>query len=60
MQGAVIVVDLEGKIQVVNRVAKYMLGLQKEDLLGRNLLSFLDLPPELHFGDDIKREQRFP
>ena len=53
MQGAVIVVDLVGKIQVVNRIAQDMLGHEKSDLLGRSLLSFLELPAELHFHTSV-------
>ncbi len=41
MQGAVIAVDLEGKIRVINRTAQEMLGYQKSELLGRDIGSIL-------------------
>ncbi len=41
MHGAVIVADLEGRIQVINRVALEMLGYQKAELVGRDLASIL-------------------
>ena len=44
MEGAVIVVDLEGKIRLINRVALEMLGHQKSDLLGEDLTSILRIP----------------
>ncbi len=47
MQGAVIVVDLEGKMRVVNRAACAVLGQQKSDLLDTDLSSIIELPAEL-------------
>jgi len=41
MEGAVIVVDLESRIQVINRVALEMLGYRKSELLGQDLVSIL-------------------
>ena len=41
MPSAVIVTDLEGNIQVINRVALEMLGYKKSELLGRELTSVL-------------------
>jgi PAS domain S-box-containing protein len=46
-QGAVIVVDLEGRVQVVNRAAEVMLGHQKSDLLGNNLSLLLNFPEDI-------------
>ena len=43
MQGAVIVVDMEDKIRVVNRVALEFLGREKADLLNQDLASVIDL-----------------
>jgi len=43
MQGAVIVVDIENRIRVVNRVALEMLGCEKSDLLNQELDSVVDL-----------------
>jgi PAS domain S-box-containing protein len=47
MQGAVIVVDREGRIRVVNRVALELLGYLKSELLGRDLASVLTVPGAL-------------
>jgi PAS domain S-box-containing protein len=44
MEGAVIVIDLEGKIRLINRVALEMLGHKKSDLLGEDLTSILHIP----------------
>jgi PAS domain S-box-containing protein len=44
MHGAVIVVDLEGRIRVVNHSAENMLGQRKTALLGNRLPSVLALP----------------
>jgi PAS domain S-box-containing protein len=41
MQGAVIVIDLKGKIQVTSRVAEDMLGYQKSELLDKDIKSIL-------------------
>ncbi len=43
MQGAVIVVDMEDRIRVVNRVALELLGCEKADLLNKDLVSVIDL-----------------
>jgi PAS domain S-box-containing protein len=48
MQSAVIVVDLEGKIRVLNRAAQDMLGYPQSSLLGRNLSALLTA----HSGPD--------
>jgi diguanylate cyclase (GGDEF)-like protein/PAS domain S-box-containing protein len=47
MQGAVIVVDLEGKIRVINRAAHIMLGYHNEDVRDRDLSTIIELPPGL-------------
>jgi diguanylate cyclase (GGDEF)-like protein/PAS domain S-box-containing protein len=47
MQGAVIVVDLEGKIRVINRAAHIMLGYRNEDVRDRDLSTIIELPPDL-------------
>lgn len=45
MQGAVIVVDMDNRIRVVNRVALEKLGFAKDDLLNQDLASVIDLKP---------------
>jgi PAS domain S-box-containing protein len=50
MQGAAIVVDLEGRVRVVNRAAEEMLGYRKADLVGRDLASLEIIPPEVQAG----------
>lgn len=47
MQGAVMVVDLEGKIRVVNRTAPMIFGGQKSEILNKDLSSIIDLPRDL-------------
>jgi len=47
MQGAVIAVDLEGRIRVMNQAAQTMLGRQKNEVFGNHLTSIMALPPEL-------------
>jgi diguanylate cyclase (GGDEF)-like protein/PAS domain S-box-containing protein len=47
MQGAVIVVDLENKVRVINRAAHIMLGCRNEDVRNRDLASIIELPREL-------------
>jgi diguanylate cyclase (GGDEF)-like protein/PAS domain S-box-containing protein len=47
MHGAVIVVDPESKVQVINRAALIMLGYQKPEVLERDLSSIIELPHEL-------------
>jgi diguanylate cyclase (GGDEF)-like protein/PAS domain S-box-containing protein len=42
MQGAVIVVDMQNRIRVVNRVALELLGCGKADLLNKDLASVID------------------
>jgi diguanylate cyclase (GGDEF)-like protein/PAS domain S-box-containing protein len=37
MKGAVLVIDMEGKVRVVNRAAGQMLGYQPADLIGRHV-----------------------
>ncbi len=54
MQGAVIVVDLEGKIRVVNRAAQELFGRQKSELYGESLSLLLDLPAELRDRNAIE------
>ncbi|MGC1455471.1 MAG: PAS domain S-box protein, partial [Nitrospirota bacterium] len=44
MEGAVIVIDLEGKIRLINRAALEMLGNKKSDLLGEELTSIIRFP----------------
>ena len=44
MEGAVIVIDLEGKIRLINRAALEMLGNKKSDLLGEELTSIIRIP----------------
>ncbi len=44
MDGAVIVIDLEGKIRLINRAALEMLGNKKSDLLGEELTSIIRIP----------------
>lgn len=46
MQGAVIVVDLEGKIRVINRTAQEMLGYQKSELIDSDLVFILPVLAE--------------
>ena len=55
MQGAVIVVDLDGKIRVVNRAAQDMLGYPRSGLLGRDLLSLLAVHTGADLGGDSRR-----
>ncbi len=47
MQGAVIVVDLDGKIRVINRAAHIMLGYPNEDVRDRELSTIIEMPPDL-------------
>jgi diguanylate cyclase (GGDEF)-like protein/PAS domain S-box-containing protein len=47
VQGAVMVVDLEGKIRVVNRTAPMIFGCQMSDILNKDLTSIIDLPRDL-------------
>jgi PAS domain S-box-containing protein len=56
MQGAVIIIDLEGRIQAVNRVALEMTGYGKEDLIGRDLMSILLIPADL--SDTVRAGRR--
>ena len=55
MHGAVIVVDLEGRIRVVNHTAENMLGQQKMALLGNHLSSVLDLPGASRDPEQIRQ-----
>jgi len=54
MQGAVIVVDIEDRIRVVNRVAQEMLGCEKADLLNQELASVIDLNATVNGMDDYR------
>jgi diguanylate cyclase (GGDEF)-like protein/PAS domain S-box-containing protein len=47
MPGAVIVVDLEGKVRLINRAALIMLGSQKAAVLDKDLSSVIELPHDL-------------
>ena len=47
MQGAVIVVDLEGRARVVNRAAEEMLAQRRSELIGRDLASLNIIPLEI-------------
>lgn len=47
MQGAVIVVDLEYKVRIMNRAAQILLDYQSPEVLGRDLSSLIEIPPEL-------------
>ncbi len=47
MNGTVIVVDLEGKVRVINHAALLMLGYQKAEILDRDLSSIIELPRAL-------------
>jgi PAS domain S-box-containing protein len=44
MQGVVIVADLEGRVSLVNRAAQEMLGVRREDLIGKDLSHYIPLP----------------
>ncbi len=44
MQGAVVVVDLEGRIRVMNLAAYYILGYREPELIGMNISSVIELP----------------
>ncbi len=46
MQGAVLVVDLEGNIRVINRAACTMLGYQESELLGAPMATIVEPPPD--------------
>ncbi len=48
MQGAVIVVDMDNRIRVVNRVALELLGREKADLLNQDLNSVIDFKTALN------------
>jgi len=56
MQGAVILVDLEGKIRVINRAAHIILGLQNEDIRDKDLSTIIDLPPALKDHRRLRKE----
>jgi PAS domain S-box-containing protein len=65
MQGAVIAVDLEGKIRVVNRAAREMLGREQSELLNSSMTTLLDIAPEFlacaHTGNHgVSRDIRWP
>jgi diguanylate cyclase (GGDEF)-like protein/PAS domain S-box-containing protein len=47
MNGAVMVVDLESKVRVINHAALLMLGYQKAEVLDRDLSSIIELPHTL-------------
>jgi len=47
MQGAAIIVDLEGVVRVVNRAAEEMLGRGKADLVDRDLASLALIPRDM-------------
>jgi len=56
MHEAVIVVDLEGKVRVINRGALVMLGHQKAEVLDRDLSSIIGLPHNLKDHHCLLRE----
>jgi PAS domain S-box-containing protein len=47
MKGAVIVVNLEDKIRIINKAAQTMLDYQNRELLDRDLASVIELPAKL-------------
>ncbi len=47
MQGGVLVVDMEGKIRVVNRATCTMLGYRESELLGNSISSIVEFPEDL-------------
>jgi two-component system cell cycle sensor histidine kinase/response regulator CckA len=47
MQGALIVVDIEGRMRVINNAACIMFGYREAEMLGKNLSALLKLPNEL-------------
>ncbi|MCI0526501.1 MAG: PAS domain S-box protein, partial [Nitrospira sp.] len=47
MQGGVLVVDMEGKIRVVNRATCTMLGYRESELLGNSISSIVESPEDL-------------
>jgi len=51
MQGAVIVIDLEGKIRVISRVAADMLGYQESELIGNDIGKILPALAEFNLTD---------
>jgi diguanylate cyclase (GGDEF)-like protein/PAS domain S-box-containing protein len=50
MKGAVIVVDLEAKMRVVNRAAAHMLGYKQDELLGQHLRTVFESSDNLSTG----------
>jgi diguanylate cyclase (GGDEF)-like protein/PAS domain S-box-containing protein len=58
MQGAVIVVDMEDRIRVVNRVALDLLGREKADLLNQDLTSVIDLKTAVNGKRDAQENIR--
>lgn len=57
MQGAVIVVDMENRVRVVNREALEMLGYQKADLLDKELQTVLDVKDIVNAPCDIRSQE---
>ncbi len=49
MQGAVLVVDLEGNIRVANRAAAALLGVRDSEIVGMHMSNFIESP--LNFGN---------
>jgi PAS domain S-box-containing protein len=47
MQGAVIVTGMDGRIKVINNWALEMLGYPRSELIGRDLISVLPIPPDI-------------
>ncbi|HWR98690.1 MAG TPA: response regulator [Candidatus Methanoperedens sp.] len=47
MEGGLIVVDLDGRVRVINKAAADLLGGDESSLLGKEIASVLKLPPRL-------------
>ncbi len=56
MQGAVIVVDLDVKVRVINRDALVMLGYQRAEVLNRDLSTLIELPHALKDHDRLREK----
>ena len=47
MQGAVLVTGMDGKLRIINNAALAMLGYPRSELIGRDLMSVLPIPPDI-------------